>query len=505
MKARMVATLLMSLICASHCARGVVVFSDDFSSNTTSQYTTSGTIPFTITNGVLQVTAQPGNGYVVLTSAVPLNVGGSISVDIGPRISPYLAQKFTVSTGSTPYTGTTFEIGRGSKGGFATNGYYLWDIAEGEHPPGRLAGTGVAVMLGVQRTSPSNFLAYYVDSSATNVICVYTNPAWQAVTQVFVGVTALTDTGSTTPTFDNLLVQGANSTNRVLDLVGTNAYASIPASAINNLSQYTFEATVRLRTNDDGTILCKQHDNVNSYAVWTLGWLGWDAAQPHVGGRLAYQAKNFSPRATTDVFLAAGEWYALAVTGNSTNCQLFINGRLVGSAAGDSSIPSDLSPTSTTIGAQIGNGWSGPHYLNGQVDEVRIWNRVLSNAEICSNAYRRVPPNTAGIVAYWDFDQSSASDSSTNGMNGSLSGVAGTFPTESPFERTLSIFGSSPVVGLSFLSVYGRQYTILGADSLMDTNWISVVSTNGSGDFLNVPDTSSATNSSRYYRLKESF
>jgi hypothetical protein len=55
---------------------------------------------------------------------------------------------------------------------------------------------------------------------------------------------------------------------------------------------------------------------------------------------------------------------------------------LVGTTAGDFSIPSDLSPNATTIGCWRGDGWGSGQQSIGVIDDVRIYNRDLSSNEI---------------------------------------------------------------------------------------------------------------------------
>ena len=62
--------------------------------------------------------------------------------------------------------------------------------------------------------------------------------------------------------------------------------------------------------------------------------------------------------------------------------------------------------------------------LQGCIDEVRVWNRVLSQEEIRANMNRRLTGGEAGLVGYWNFNGLDADgrvpDQTRNGNNGIL-------------------------------------------------------------------------------------
>jgi len=171
---------------------------------------------------------------------------------------------------------------------------------------------------------------------------------------------------------------------------GNKNYISIPAEAINDLDAGTIEARVKLDSNEKGVIIAKQHDNVGTYAVFSIGYYASVNGLGVSGkaGTLYFHSKN--PGGPLEVssssILDEGQWYHVAVTFDTSGAKLYIDGSLDGTADGDYSIPNDLSPLYTTIGAWISND-NGPwSYFNGIIDEVRIYNRVLSEAEVRHNS-----------------------------------------------------------------------------------------------------------------------
>jgi hypothetical protein len=79
--------------------------------------------------------------------------------------------------------------------------------------------------------------------------------------------------------------------------------------------------------------------------------------------------------------MVAGQWYHLVGVGNNKTYSFYINGVLQQSQL--VSNMGSLSSNSHTIGTMFDNsGLSYNHYLNGSVDEMRIYSRSLSATEI---------------------------------------------------------------------------------------------------------------------------
>jgi serine phosphatase RsbU (regulator of sigma subunit)/ligand-binding sensor domain-containing protein len=105
-------------------------------------------------------------------------------------------------------------------------------------------------------------------------------------------------------------------------------------------------------------------------------------------------------------FEVENTWYHTAITWKKgSSLQSFINGILEDKTevpdvylwdVRDSNLPS--------IGA-VARGRSNQRYFRGLVDEVRIWDRALSNREIQANVHRTLVGNEDGLVGYWRFDQ----------------------------------------------------------------------------------------------------
>ena len=185
-----------------------------------------------------------------------------------------------------------------------------------------------------------------------------------------------------------------------LNFDGTNDHVTIPATAINDLSQGTIEAWVYLNSLNEQTICSKQSNGESSYAIFAIGGGAYDQGAP-IAGQVSYQSKNGSIIKST-TFLQTGQWYHLAITFTNTQAKLYINGTLNNTVNADFSIPNDVTVTATTIGAWLGSG--GGQYFNGNIDEFRVWNVALSATDI-ANTMNCEAMSQPELVTYYKFNQ----------------------------------------------------------------------------------------------------
>lgn len=122
-----------------------------------------------------------------------------------------------------------------------------------------------------------------------------------------------------------------------------------------------------------------------------------------------------------------GRWvHAAAVVKGISNIELYINGINVG---GNYQGSSDLAMASmypadiAKIGYFLSN--SVTYRFNGIIDELRVYNTALTENDIRDTMCKRLNGNEAGLIGYWDFDETSGNtvfDRSTRGFNGTLIG-----------------------------------------------------------------------------------
>ncbi|MEX2477218.1 MAG: LamG-like jellyroll fold domain-containing protein [Gracilimonas sp.] len=148
------------------------------------------------------------------------------------------------------------------------------------------------------------------------------------------------------------------------------------------------------------------------------------------------------------------QWYHFAVTYDGTVLRMYLDGNLVGENDYETeSIPINNKTFSLTMGDL---NWTSAN-LDGLMDEVRIWNKAVTEEEIRQNMFQKLNGDEAGLIAYYPFDEEGeiALDKTVNKNQGSLdSGVSkseethpyGTFITGSEGWRMMS----APVEGATY-------------------------------------------------------
>lgn len=124
--------------------------------------------------------------------------------------------------------------------------------------------------------------------------------------------------------------------------------------------------------------------------------------------------------------LALGRWSHLAMTISTTTLTLYVDGQL-----------QSTSTISGTQGVPTGRIWVGAcppfvgpggsnQWVNGVVDDVRIWNIARTGAQILAAKDSLLTGSETGLVGYWKFDEgsgTSATDSTSNANTGTLTGA----------------------------------------------------------------------------------
>jgi hypothetical protein len=162
-------------------------------------------------------------------------------------------------------------------------------------------------------------------------------------------------------------------TGSALSFDGTSAWVAIPTAAqINLTSGMTLEAWV-MPTAGTGwrSVILKEGTNALSYALYSAN----NASRP--GGWVHSGSSDVSILGTAAVTL--NTWTHLAVTFDGSALRFYTNGVLVRTVTGVSSI------STTTGGLKLGGNSVWGEYFKGLIDDVRIYNRALSAAEIGSD------------------------------------------------------------------------------------------------------------------------
>lgn len=189
-------------------------------------------------------------------------------------------------------------------------------------------------------------------------------------------------------------------TDRGLSLDGTGTYAATDGPVLETRSAYTVSAWARLAANDaDGIVLSQDGQNYSPFIIWyevSYGTWVFGVKESDADTGSAYFGVKADQKATV------GAWTHLAGTYDPTaqELRLYVNGKLQGTR----SVPGSWNSTGDfQIGRYL---WAGNRYhnFNGSIDEVAVWQRELTAAEIADEARLLTAEDRGGVelVAAWD-------------------------------------------------------------------------------------------------------
>ncbi|MBK9390238.1 MAG: VCBS repeat-containing protein [Bacteroidetes bacterium] len=104
--------------------------------------------------------------------------------------------------------------------------------------------------------------------------------------------------------------------------------------------------------------------------------------------------------------VVAGVWIHLAATFDGSTCNLFVNGIKV---ATQTSISYNAGTSTLLIGVRMGPGL----YFSGKIDDVRIWNRAITETNLLDSLYKVLNGSEKGLLAHYGFNQGTASGTNT--------------------------------------------------------------------------------------------
>lgn len=255
------------------------------------------------------------------------------------------------------------------------------------------------------------------------------------------------------------LLASAHADNRVLLLDGSGNYARVADDTALRLTSgdYTLSAWVNAADADGSfqTIISKRMFSVG-------GWI----LRKYSGNKVSYVLEQSGdPKIQGSINLQSDRWYHIAVTykAASTTGILYCDGVVDGSNA---ALPSPTS--STTYQLEIGRDRDGgDDYWRGKIDDVRVWNRCLTQAEVRGLMHEKLTGQELGLLAYWTFDDGTGNDSSPNNRDATLYGA--TPRTEADPTTTNGIANAVEVYFNSGSPM--TRYSLEATPDLLSPNW----------------------------------
>jgi hypothetical protein len=267
-----------------------------------------------------------------------------------------------------------------------------------------------------------------------------------------------------------------------LSLNGTNAQFSVPS---NSRLQITGDMTIsfwvyRSNTTSDWTRLVGKGSSMTArnYGVWT---------GPGIGYKILFQQYNAGGSSVLDLqgatALAQNTWYHVACTISGSTASIYVNGVL------DAQTTRSGTPGTNTDPVTF--GYAGIHtYFNGNLDDVRIYNRALSAADVSTLGAGRLPAYSSvvhslsnALTTTGDFTLLSgtlSNGTSNVTVGGSWKNQGGVF---TPGTGTVNLNGTATTNVLQTGQYHFNNLTISGSGmwTMSDRLWVdnTLTMTNG--------------------------
>lgn len=175
-------------------------------------------------------------------------------------------------------------------------------------------------------------------------------------------------------------------------------------------------------------------------------------------------------RLNADARLSTNTWYHLAGVYDGSDMKLYIDGKL------DKSQSQSGTLTTTTNPFTLGGTSSSGRYLDGRMDEVRIWSVARTQAEIAGNMCNTLTGNEDNLLAYYPFDNTYGTvlqDMTSNSNDGTLTNFVGSvWVTSTAFNTWLNSTGTN-----AGISIYWSRGVVPPASSPYDNIGIPVSGT----------------------------
>jgi hypothetical protein len=231
-----------------------------------------------------------------------------------------------------------------------------------------------------------------------------------------------------------LLSSPVLSQNSALKLNGSSTFAAMPHDVVPGSEDFTIEfwAYVPALATDG------PHQFVSQGTADPLSGMGF-------GFYIGYDGSNGGHIMAGDqwpdigVTMPVGQWVHMAMTLNAESYEsnFYMNGVLVASTL--TFIAGGGSPF------QVGIQTDTTEFMNGRIDELRIWKEVRTPEEIKAGMYGTVDPATANLFAYYKMNDGAGSNtisnsSSTSGLDGTISDATAWAPSPIQFSDNALAF-----------------------------------------------------------------
>ncbi|MFK8046281.1 MAG: LamG domain-containing protein, partial [Crocinitomicaceae bacterium] len=205
---------------------------------------------------------------------------------------------------------------------------------------------------------------------------------------------------------------------------GANDRAAIQGMTYNSTTISELSVEAWIKTSDAGNQIIASFDRSE---YWRFGINGDGAGAGRVSWNLRTSTGILDFGSTTRV--DDGKWHHVAGTFNSGVARIYIDGILDATANGGAFIGTGATRfgfIGTGSEATSYNGSRGPNsYFDGEIEELKIWNKELSESEIRDEMCKNYTGATTDLDAYFKFNEGSGStiNSETNSVSAQTVGI----------------------------------------------------------------------------------
>ena len=248
-----------------------------------------------------------------------------------------------------------------------------------------------------------------------------------------------------------------NKENKVLSVSGFGDALRVPPEVLNGLSDFTIEFW-----------LYRQFETSSSTEFSAIGsdlsvGISGGDFQASISLSLSKQERLYQSQ---NAKIPLRNWTHVATVSAQNRTDIYLDGKKIVSTEHQDSTPVLEDISEVLFGGSLNKDRSG---LIGYLDEIRIWRSIRTAAQIEASFRGTVPPTSQELVAWWQFDEGNANDSSPNGHHGELingallSNLNIPDPIASPREK--GVFGSvleqkgAPVLGARVTATFANNET----------------------------------------------
>ena len=206
---------------------------------------------------------------------------------------------------------------------------------------------------------------------------------------------------------------GAGKINNALTFPATSAqYATLPSGIVSGVTDFTVSTWIKVNAFATWQRVFDFGSGTNNYMNLTTQYTG--TAPNNAKLRFAIRTPSIGEQSVsgTSIALPTGTWAHVAVVRSGTTVSLYINGALAGSGT-IALNPADLGTTTLNY---LGKSQFNDPYLNGSLDDFRIYSQTMSASQV--TALATVLPAPEGLAATAGNGQVALSWNAVSGTDG---------------------------------------------------------------------------------------